>query len=137
MRNPRKATGKFRGVWWGWGGGGGGELEFSEAKLKLHQQEKYAYCLKGHNRNSYDLHVTSSMHLWKIVLFFLNFCVQDSTLAVICAQIGSTDLVSRSRQKPRKIWTSGPVPSVSRPAAEWRRKSCTVCAVSLTMKGSM
>ena len=52
-------------------------------------------------------------------------------------QTGSTDFVSRSRQKPHKVWTSGPVPSVPRPAAGWRRKSCTVCAVSLTMKGSM
>lgn len=53
-----------------------------------------------------------------------------------CAPIGSMELVSRSLQKLRKVWTSGPAPSAPRLAAEWKKKNCTVCAVSHTMRDS-
>ena len=49
---------------------------------------------------------------------------------------GSTDVVSRSHQKARKVWTSGLVPSVGRLAVEWKRKNFTACAASPTMKES-
>ena len=53
-----------------------------------------------------------------------------------CVPTGSTDVVSRSHQKARKVWTSGLVPSVRRLAVEWKRKNFTACAASPTMKES-
>lgn len=53
-----------------------------------------------------------------------------------CVPTGSTDVVSRSHQKARKVWTSGLVPSVRRLDVEWKRKNFTVCAASPTMKES-
>ena len=60
----------------------------------------------------------------------------DFTSAVTCAPTGSMELVFRSLQKSRKVWTSGPVPSVLRLAAVLKRRSCIVCVASRTMRES-
>ena len=64
------------------------------------------------------------------------FFALDFTSVVTCAPTGSMELVFRSRQKSRKVWTSGPVPSVPRLAAELKKRSCTVCVVSRMMRES-
>ena len=65
-----------------------------------------------------------------------HFFLLDFTSAATCAPTGSMELVFRSLQKSRKVWTSGPVPSVPRLAAESKRRNCTVCVASRTMKES-
>lgn len=64
------------------------------------------------------------------------FFALDFTSAVTCAPTGSMELVFRSLQKSRKVWTSGPVPSVPRLGAELKRRNCTVCVASRMMRES-
>lgn len=70
-------------------------------------------------------------HFTKIIFFASGF-----TLAVTCAPTGSMELVFRSLQTPRKVWTSGLAPSVPRLAAELKRRNFTVCVVNRTMRES-